>query len=258
MPETYQALSLNYLVMNKIALVTGAYKGLGFEWCRQLGNDGFTIILTARNFEKAEKGAEKLREEGLNVIPKALDVSKENEIEKLAKEVEKEFGQLDILINNAGINSKDSGNNALFMKSFRLSDLDAEEVLRHIRINSIAPIIMVKHFRNLLKKSKNSIIVSVSSWLGSITIKDFGGHYSYATSKAALNMMNKAMALELKEEGIISVVINPGWVQTDMGGSKAPLTPKQSVRGIIDNVINKINITATGKFFQWDGTEHAW
>ena len=91
----------------------------------------------------------------------------------------------------------------------------------------------------MLKKSENPIIVSISSWLGSITNKDFRGHYSYATSKFALNMMNIAMALESKDERIIAVVVNPGWVQTNMGGSKAPLTLKKSVKGIIDNVIYK-------------------
>lgn len=244
--------------MKKIALVTGAYKGLGLEWCRQLGMDGYTIVLTARNMKKALEAAEKLQKEGITIIPKALDNSNEEEIVALALEVKKEFEQLDILINNAGINSKNSGDEALFMKSFRLENLDTEEVLRHIRINSIAPIIMVKHFRQLLMKSEKPMVVNISSWLGSITKKDFGGHYSYATSKSALNMMNKALALELKQEGIISIVVNPGWVQTDMGGSKAPLTPKQSVRGIIDNVISKLQIDDTGKFFQWDGTEHAW
>ena len=244
--------------MKKRALVTGAYKGLGLEWCRQLGNDGYTVILTARNLAKAEKAARGLQNEGLNIIPKVVDVADENEIAKLAAEVEKEFGHLDILINNAGINSKDDGDQARFMKSFRLANLEADEVLRHVRINSIAPIIMVKHLRDLLKKSPKPIVVSISSWLGSITIKDFGGHYSYATSKSALNMMNKAMALEVKDDNIIAIVVNPGWVQTDMGGSKAKLTPEQSVRGMIDNVLNKLSLADTGRFYQWDGTEHPW
>ena len=144
------------------------------------------------------------------------------------------------------------------MKNFRLDMLDAEQVLEHIRINSIAPILMVKHFRQLLRRSSRPVVVSIGSWLGSVSVKNSGGHYSYATSKSALNMMNKAMALELKEEGIIAVVVNPGWVQTDMGGSKAPLTPEESVNGIVNNVIKRVKIADTGKFLQWDGTEHPW
>jgi NAD(P)-dependent dehydrogenase (short-subunit alcohol dehydrogenase family) len=242
----------------KVALVTGAYKGLGLEFCRQLADNGYTVILTARSVEKAEESARELREEFGHVVSYALDVTDEQQIMQLAEWVEQNFGHVDVLINNAGINSKDDADKELFQKSFRLETLDPEEVVRHIRINSIAPIMMVKHFRSLLHRSEKPVVISISSWLGSISGKDFGGHYSYATSKTALNMMNKAMALEIKPEGIIAVVVNPGWVQTDMGGSKAPLTPEESVRGILQNVIKRVRIADTGKFYQWDGSEMAW
>lgn len=242
----------------KIALVTGAYRGLGLEWCRQLAKNGYRVILTARDPEKAKSASGALQKIGLRIIPESLDVQDESQVVKLASEIESEFGRLDLLVNNAGINSKDDPDRSLFPKSFRLSDLDPEEVVRHIRINSIAPVILVKHFRELLRKAENPVVISIGSWLGSITVKDFGGHYGYATSKSALNMMNRAMALEIKEEGIIAVVVNPGWVQTDMGGNNAKLTPEESVRGIINNVLQKITINDTGKFFQWDGSEHPW
>lgn len=244
--------------MNKIALVTGAYKGLGYEWVRQLAKDGYHVFLTARSLDKAKKAAQKLAKEGLNVIPRALDVVNEKELAQLAEWIEVEYGHIDLVVNNAGINTKDDPDKNRFMKSFRLQDLDAGEVLMHIHINGIAPVLVVKHFRNLLAKSERPVVINVSSWLGSITNKDFGGHYGYATSKAALNMMNKALALEVKQLGIIAVVINPGWVQTDMGGSKAPLTPEQSVRSTIEHVVNKISMEDTGAFFQWDGTHHPW
>lgn len=242
----------------KVALVTGAYKGLGKEICLQLAEEGYTVILTARSIEKAEAAAEVLRQDHGHVLARTLDVGNEQEIQRLAEWVESEFGHLDLLVNNAGINSKDNPDKEVFMKSFRLDMLDADQVMEHIRINSIAPILMVKHFRQLLRRSSRPVVVSIGSWLGSISAKNSGGHYSYATSKSALNMMNKAMALELKEEGIITVVVNPGWVQTDMGGAKAPLTPEESVSGIVKNVIKRVKITDTGKFLQWDGTEHPW
>jgi len=242
----------------KIALVTGAYKGLGLEWCRQLAQNGYSVILTARNLDKAEKAASILKKEGFEVIPKILDVADEQQIKQLANEINNSFGKLDLLVNNAGINSKDDPDKSVFMKSFRLSDLDPEEIIKHIRVNSIAPIILVKHFRELLQKSENPVVLSISSWLGSITVKNMAGHYSYATSKAALNMMNKALAIELKEENITAVVANPGWVQTDMGGKNAQLTTEQSVKGLIENVVNKISINDSGKFYQWDGSEHPW
>lgn len=244
--------------MNKTALVTGAYKGLGYEWVHQLAKDGYIVYLTARSLEKAQKAADQLKSEGLTVIPKSLDVTNENELAQLAEAIESEQGQIDVIINNAGINSKDDPDKSTFMKSFRLQDLDAQEVLKHIHVNGIAPVLVVKHFRNLLAKAERPVVINISSWLGSITNKDFGGHYGYATSKAALNMMNKALALEIKQMGIISIVLNPGWVQTDMGGSKATLTPEQSVRSAIDNVLNTVILEKTGEFFQWDGTPHPW
>ena len=244
--------------MNKIALVTGAYKGLGFEWVRQLAKDGYTVYLTARSLKKAQKAVDQLEKEGFKAIPKALDVTNEEELSHLASEIENEYGHIDLIVNNAGINSKDDPDKSVFMKSFRLQDLDAGEVLRHIHVNGIAPVLVVKHFKALLEKSEKPVVVNISSWLGSIAKKDFGGHYGYATSKAALNMMNKAMALEIKQYGITSIVLNPGWVQTDMGGSKAPLTAEQSVRSTIDKVLNTITLEQTGEFFQWDGTPHPW
>ncbi|MEL6181872.1 MAG: SDR family oxidoreductase [Myxococcota bacterium] len=242
-----------------LALVTGAYKGLGLEWCRQLGKDGYTVILTARRLDKAEPAAKQLAQEGLTVIPKALDVADEEGIAQLANDLGNAYGKLDVLINNAGINAKDDPNPNVVAQNAKLSMLNPEEILRHVRINSIAPVLMVKHFRSLLAQSDRPLVVSISSWLGSISIKTTNlANYSYSTSKAALNMMNRAMAIEVKEEGIIALVVNPGWVVTDMGGQKATLTPEQSVRGVIDNVLNKVTLEDSGNFYQWDGTTHPW
>jgi NAD(P)-dependent dehydrogenase (short-subunit alcohol dehydrogenase family) len=243
--------------MKPTAIVTGASRGLGLEWCRQLARDGYHVILTARSEDKAEKTAAVLKAEGLDVVGKPLDVSSEASIMNLAAWFNMHYDKLDLIVNNAGINSKDESRE-LFAKSMHLATLSPDEVIRHIRINALAPVLMGKHFRSALKQSERPVVVSIGSWLGSLNVKDFGGHYSYSTSKSALNMMNLSMALELKNENITCVVVNPGWVQTDMGGSKAPLTPTQSVRGMIDNVVNRITIDATGKFFQWDGTIHPW
>ena len=243
----------------KTALVTGAYKGLGLEWCRQLGRDGFTVFLTARKQNQAARAADLLRHEGLDVRPKAIDVAEEAQIEALTKDIQHEVGHLDVLVNNAGVNSKDDPDPDVVAKSSLLDKLDADEILRHLKINSVSPILMVKHLRPLLRAGHRPVVVSISSWLGSISDKtDARGHYGYTTSKAALNMMNRNLAVELKDEGIIAVVVNPGWVQTDMGGESADLTTDQSVRGLIDNVVNKVTIKDSGEFFQWDGSKHPW
>ncbi len=243
----------------KTALVTGAYKGLGLEWCRQLGRDGYMVFLTARRFDSAQAAAEMLQEEGCNVIAKAVDVGDETAIKALVEEIVLEVDHLDVLVNNAGVNSKDDPDPAVVAKSSRLADLEAEEILRHVRINSVSPILMVKHLRPLLSKAPRPVVISVSSWLGSIAEKtNPRGHYGYTTSKAALNMMNRNMAIELREDGVICLVINPGWVKTDMGGQAADLTAEQSIRGLIDNVLASVTLEDSGEFFQWDGTRHAW
>lgn len=243
----------------KTALVTGAYKGLGLEWCRQLGKDGYHVILTARRFEKASEAADILRGEGLDVSPMAVDVSDEAQIAGLAETVSQQFGHLYLLINNAGINSKDDANPEIVAKSSQLDALDADEILRHLRINSVSPILMAKHFRGLLRASDRPVIVSVSSWLGSIGEKTTArGHYAYTTSKAALSMMNRNLAIELSDDGIICLVVNPGWVRTDMGGGHADLSAEQSIRGLIDKVINEVSLNDSGEFFQWDGSRHPW
>jgi NAD(P)-dependent dehydrogenase (short-subunit alcohol dehydrogenase family) len=244
--------------MKKIALITGASKGLGFEWCRQLAKQGYKVILTARDFQKAQEAAEKLNKQELVVYPKGLEVTDEGQLNEIAKWVMEMFGRLDLIVNNAGVNPKDFSDKSKMAKAFYLNDLDADEMLEVIRINSIAPLLVVKHFRQLLQKSENPIVINISSWLGSVTNLTFGGHYGYVGSKNLLNVLNKSMANELKQDNIICINVNPGWVQTDMGGQKAQFTAEQAVSNILTNVVLKLSIHDTGKFLNYDGTEHPW
>ena len=242
----------------KYALITGANRGLGFAWCKQLGQMGYSILLTARSLDKATASAEELKNEGIDVYPHQLDVTDEASIEKLASQVAQKYGKLDMLVNNAGINSKSTNNEMTFLKNFRLAHLDPQEILNMIHINGIAPIIVAKHFIDLLAKGDQPKIINMSSWLGSLSLKNTGSNYSYATSKAALNMMTRALAHDVEEKGIITIVVNPGWVQTRMGGFSANLSPEESVQRLIDNVVNKLSLESTGKFYDWDGQEHDW
>lgn len=242
----------------KIALVTGAYKGLGFEWCKQLGKQGYKVILTARDLEKVQKAAELLNEQELVIYPKALEVTDEKQIEEIAVWASEMFGRIDLIVNNAGINPKDYADKSRMAKAFYLKDLDAKEMLDVIHINSIAPLLIVKHFRQLLVKSEKPMAINISSWLGSVTNLTFGGHYGYVGSKNLLNVLNKSMANELKQENIICINVNPGWVQTDMGGQKAQFTTEQAVTNILTNIVSKVSIAESGKFLNFDGSEHPW
>lgn len=244
--------------MKNIALVTGAYKGLGFEWCKQLAQSGYQVILTAREFEKASKAAKLISPSDFDIYPKALEVTNESQLHEIATWANEKFGRIDLIINNAGVNPKDNKDKSRMAKAFHLDDLDADEMLDVIRINSIAPLLVVKHFRDLLKKSEKPMVINISSWLGSVTNLSFGGHYGYVGSKNLLNVLNKSMAFEIRNDGIISVNVNPGWVQTDMGGSKAQYTVEQAVRNLLENIVNKITMGDTGKFLNYDGIEHPW
>lgn len=242
----------------KIALVTGAYKGLGFEWCRQLGKQGYKVILTARDLEKALAAAELLKEQELVIYPKVLEVTDEKQIEEIAVWTKKMFGRIDLIVNNAGINPKDYGDKSRMAKAFYLQDLTAKEIVDVLHINSIAPLLIVKHFRQLLTKSEKPMVINISSWLGSVTNLNFGGHYGYVGSKNLLNVLNRSMAYELQQDNIICINVNPGWVQTDMGGEKAQFTTAQAVTNILTNIVSKISITDSGKFLNFDGSPHPW
>lgn len=242
----------------KIALVTGAYKGLGFEWCRQLGKRGYKVILTARDFEKARAAAAILNEQDIVIYPRQLEVTNEDQLAELATWSAGMFGRIDLIVNNAGVNPKDYADKDKMAKAFYLDQLDAEEMLKVIHINSIAPLLVVKHFRALLRKSERPMVLNISSWLASVNNLHFGGHYGYVGSKNLLNVLNKSMAFELKRDGIICLNVNPGWVKTDMGGQKAEFTPEESVKLIIQNVLEKARLENSGSFVNYDGTPHPW
>ena len=242
----------------KIAVVTGAARGLGLAWCRQLAKNGYEVVLTARKMEQAEAAAAALLAEGLQVHPYALEVTDEQQLAGLGSWLGASFGQLDLLVNNAGVNPKDYANPVKKAQCFTLESLDAAAMLEVLHINSLAPLLAVKQLRPLLVKSERPQVVNISSWLGSVNGLQFGGHYGYVGSKNLLNVLNKSMAYELRADGIICVNVNPGWVQTDMGGSKAPRTADQAVQELIEAVVNRVTIADTGKFLHYDGTEHPW
>ena len=241
----------------RTALVTGAAGGLGTAWVRKLVSEDYHVYLTARNIIKAEEAAINAGFATTQVTPLGLDVTNEKHMEAAARIIGVQFGRLDILVNNAGYNAKDLGDDAVFQSSFNLDVLDPEEVLKSYRINSVGPVLMLKHFRSLLGVGKDKKAISIGSWLGSVSVKERGGLYGYSGSKQALVMLNKAAALELAEDGIASVVVNPGWVATRMGGQKAPMQPVESVENMYNNVVVPMHDLEVGGFYNHDGAIHA-
>jgi len=243
---------------NQIALVTGASRGIGLEWCRQLSQMGFTVILTTRSIEKAKISVSKINLPENNFDCQLLEMASEQDCANLAKYVMEKYGKLDVLINNAGASPGDPGRENEYDRNNWLNALDPTQLLKYMHINAIAPVILTKHLRKALAVSGHGKVINTTSRLGSIQLKHSGGQYSYSGSKALLNMLNRCMAFELVNDKVISIVVHPGWVKTDMGGAGAPLSASQSVKGMIENVLNKISIHDAGKFFQYDGSEIPW
>jgi NAD(P)-dependent dehydrogenase (short-subunit alcohol dehydrogenase family) len=221
----------------KIALVTGANKGIGFEICRQLANAGIQVILTARDQEKGETAVNLLRKENPDLAFFKADVANPSEIKSLAAFIQKEYGQLDILINNAGI-LPDQDNSLK-------ADLDkAKKVLD---TNFFGAWNMCQQLLPLLQKSNDGRIINVSSGMGSFDEMG-GGYAAYRISKTALNALTVIMGAELSGSKIKVNAICPGWVKTDMGGSGAPRNVSQGADTAVW-LATEPNIP-TGKFFR--------
>jgi NAD(P)-dependent dehydrogenase (short-subunit alcohol dehydrogenase family) len=207
----------------KVALITGANKGLGYEMARQLAQDGVTVVVAARDRAKGEAAVEKLKKEGLDVRFLKLDVTDKSDFTKAAAFLEKNFGKLDILINNAGIAADGiAGTGASATTEQSLHDT--------FETNFFGPIALTQALLPLLKKSDAGRIVNMSSILGSQTlhadpnspIYNFKS-LSYDASKAALNSFTIHLAHELKDTKIKVNSAHPGWVKTDMGTDAAPM-----------------------------------
>jgi NAD(P)-dependent dehydrogenase (short-subunit alcohol dehydrogenase family) len=208
---------------SKVALITGANKGIGLETARQLGKQGVTILLGARDLAKGEQAAEVLRGIGVDVQAIKLDVVDEADRAAAAKFIEKEFGRLDILINNAGISTETLGGNTTLTTT--------DEMLRTtFDTNFFAVVAMTNAVLPLLKKSDAGRIVNVSSILGSLSLHATEGSpiydfktFAYDASKSALNAYTVHLAHALKGTKIKVNSAHPGWVKTDLGTDAAPM-----------------------------------
>ena len=232
--------------MSKIALVTGAYRGLGLETVKQLAALGHKVILTARKSVKGEEAVAALRAQGMDVFYHDLEVNDTQSIDKLADFVSQEFGKLDILVNNAGIHY-DMGNKVI--------DPQWQIVQEATDTNYLAPWKVTVGLLPLLKQSDSARVVMVSSGAGSL--QDVTpGTPAYSASKAALNMLTIQLAAGLQEGGIKVNAVCPGWVRTDMGGASAPRSVEEGARGIVWAATLKDD-GPTGGFFR-DGKTINW
>jgi NAD(P)-dependent dehydrogenase (short-subunit alcohol dehydrogenase family) len=233
----------------KIAVVTGANRGLGFEASRQLSKQGYHVILTSRDEEKGKQAAEILQKEGLQITFHPLDVNSDKSCQNLAKFIDTEFGKLDVLINNAGImiDTRDGG------KSIFDAQIDTLKTTMDTNVYGVLRV--TKALVPFMKKQKYGRIVNVSSGMGQLIHMEIG-YPGYRLSKTALNALTRILANELQLNNILVNSVCPGWVKTDMGGEAAPRTPEQGVDTIIW-LATLPDGSSTGNFFR-DRQPIAW
>ena len=229
-------------------LITGANRGLGLEFARQYAAEGWEVIATARNPRQSKELEQAAKNK--NVTVQALDVASDESVKKLAATLKGKA--IDLLILNSAIFTRDGSkfgelNFLGWRESFETNVLGAMRVAE-VLIENVAA-------------SARKQIVAISTGMGSLEALEktigFGAAYQYRTSKAALNMAMSILARDVRPSGISVVVFSPGWVQTDMGGANAALTPEQSIGGM-RKVLAGEAMELTGKFLSYDGSVWPW
>jgi NAD(P)-dependent dehydrogenase (short-subunit alcohol dehydrogenase family) len=219
-------------------LVTGASRGLGAEFVRQLRERGDAVYAAVRDPDAAGDAARA----GATVV--RLDVDEPRAFAAFARGLD---GAIDVLVNNAGIAAGDD--------SIRSPDPAVME--RVLRTNVAGPALLTRALLPLLARGRRKTIANVSSSLGSLASTTGGFSYAYCASKAALNMLTVLMHRELTDDGYTVVSLDPGWNRTDMGGSAAPLDPRDTVRGMIA-LLERLGPADSGTFVGWDGKPRPW
>lgn len=228
--------------MSLRVLITGAGRGLGLEFVRQYLTAGAQVYAAARA-PRVGKLARLAEDYAGRLTLIELDVGSEPQLQAAVVTVQKQTAALDLLINNAAINLRGIG----------LGSYEREAMLQVLHVNAVAPILIGQAFRGLLDKGTAPKVVNLSSQVGSFSWNKSGSSPLYAASKAALNMYTRSFARE--GAPIITIAVHPGWVQTDMGGASAPLTPAQAVEQL-RTLIARLAPADNGQFFNYDGRPH--
>ncbi|GAB2953328.1 SDR family oxidoreductase [Micromonospora polyrhachis] len=209
----------------KIALVTGANKGIGYEIARGLGETGATVLVGARHLERGADAAEKLATEGINAVALALNVTDPASVSAAAARIEREYGRLDILVNNAGISLE---------QDQKPSEVPVDLLERTYATNVFAVVAVTNAMLPLIRRAAAGRIVNISSSLGSLAItSDPHSRYAqfqmlaYNSSKSALNSITISYANELRDTLIKVNAADPGYCATDINAHAGPRTPAQ-------------------------------
>ena len=223
-----------------VVFLTGANRGIGFEFARQYVAEGWRVIAAVRDPSRAET----LRSLPGKVEIHALDVTDFDAASRFGETLRDEA--IDVLIANAGVSGP---------REMSLHHIAGDAWAEVFRVNAMAPLAIAGALRTQVARSVQRKAIAVSSRLGSVAANNEGGLYAYRSSKAALNAVWKSFAID--HPGLIAAVLHPGWVRTDMGGASAPVLPPDSVAGM-RRVIAGLSPHDTGGFFDYTGASLPW
>ena len=218
------------MASKKIALVTGGNRGIGYQVCKDLARKGFTVLLAARDTEKGQKAAESLKRDGdVRFLP--LDVSNERSIDAAFIRVQKEFGRLDVLVNNAGVFLDESSHDPVdkYVSAFHA---DPKPIVDTFITNSLGPFLMCQKFIPLMIEGGGGRVINLSSGMGQLSEME-GTCPGYRMSKSALNAVTRIFATECERKKVSVNSVCPGWVKTDMGGPNAERPVEQGADTIV-------------------------
>ncbi|MGB7342028.1 MAG: SDR family oxidoreductase [Phototrophicaceae bacterium] len=228
-------------------MVTGSNRGIGLAVVAEyLATDDDVVIYACCRHPEAADGLQKLQNDypdQLMIVP--LEVTKQASIEAAFEQIHAKTASLDVLINNAGIDPPNQ----------TLKTITAETMLDTYAVNTVAPLMISQAFLPLLKSGSKLIHISTS--MASLSERTYGGNYGYCSSKAALNMMMRGLASDLRSHHITTIALDPGWARTDMGGQSAAISPEESAQGIV-SVISSLTMDDNGRYLRYDGLESAW
>ena len=227
-------------------LITGANRGLGFEFARQYLADSWRVFATCRDPVAADQLQHLAKSSGGKLSIVEMDVTDSVSVCKAAAQIND--AAIDVMINSAGITG---------VSGQRPGHIDYDSWARVLNVNTMGPLRVLEAFVDHMTRGERKLAVSITSGMGSLGDNTSGGSIAYRSSKAALNMVMRSAAIDLVPRGIACVLVNPGWVKTDMGGPSATLTPQESVTAM-RRLIEKLGPAQSGKFFHYDGSEYPW
>jgi len=228
-------------------LITGANRGLGLEFAKQYSDDSWRVFACCRHPDRAKELNDLARASDGRLSLHPLDVSLEPSISALAEALQGE--SIDILLNNAGIYGDENHDD--------FGKIDYERWVETFRVNVMGAMKVTETFVGNVASSEKQVLAFMSSLMGSISDNGSGGSYLYRSSKAALNAIVKSLSIDLKKRGLKAVILHPGWVQTDMGGQKAPIQPSESIKGM-RKVLEELGAEDSGRLLSYEGAELPW